>query len=70
MFWVSIIMAVISIAMSYRAMNQSHDAPDAREPQAPVIEEGKTLGVLFGRAKIKSAVVYWWGDVSYREIRK
>ncbi|MGF1727219.1 hypothetical protein [Photobacterium nomapromontoriensis] len=70
MFWVSIIMAVVSIAISYRAVNQEHDAPDLQEPKAPVIEKGKPLGVVFGKVKITSGTVYWWGDISYRKIRK
>ncbi|KLV09565.1 hypothetical protein ABT56_00300 [Photobacterium aquae] len=70
MFWVSLIMAVISVAMSYRAMNQNHAAPDAQEPKAPVIEKGKPLGVVFGKVKITSGTVYWWGDVSHQEIKK
>ncbi|WP_299022483.1 hypothetical protein [uncultured Photobacterium sp.] len=70
MVWVAIVMAVVSIAISYRAMNQSHDAPDAQEPKAPVIEKGKPLGVVFGKVKISSGTVYWWGDMSHRAIRK
>ncbi|MGF1688695.1 hypothetical protein L4C36_18755 [Photobacterium japonica] len=70
MVWLAIIMAVVSVAISYRAMNQGHDAPDMQEPKAPVIEKGKPLGVVFGKIKITSGTVYWWGDVSYSEIRK
>lgn len=70
MMWVMAIMMVASLFISYRAMNQTHTAPDAQEPKAPVIEEGKPLGVVFGRVKITSGSVYWWGDLSNEEIRK
>lgn len=70
MVWLAVVMAVASIAISYRAMNQNHDAPDAQEPKAPVIEKGKPLGVVFGKTKISSGTVYWWGDMSHQAIRK
>ncbi|WP_087022383.1 hypothetical protein [Thaumasiovibrio subtropicus] len=70
MIWVAFVFAAISLYVSYRAMNQDVAAPDAQEPKAPVIEEGKAIGVVFGRAKISSGTVYWWGDVRSVEIRK
>ncbi|MDX1301180.1 hypothetical protein [Photobacterium sp.] len=70
MFWVQLVILAVSLFMSYRAMNQTHTAPDAQEPKAPVIEEGKPLGVVFGRVKISSGNVYWWGDLRNEEIRK
>lgn len=70
MFFVMAIMMVATLVISYRALNQSHTAPDAQEPKAPVIEEGKPLGVVFGRVKISSGSVYWWGDLTNEEIKK
>ncbi|GHW12489.1 hypothetical protein VCSRO54_2314 [Vibrio cholerae] len=51
-------------------MNQSQPAQEFQQPQAPTVEQGKPIGVVFGRVRIKDAAVYWWGDMSYEEIRK
>ena len=70
MFWVTLIFTAVSLYMSYRAMNQSQPAQEFQQPQAPTVEQGKPIGVVFGRVRIKDAAVYWWGDTSYEEIRK
>nr|WP_157828467.1 hypothetical protein [Enterovibrio nigricans] len=55
--------------MSYRNANQG-TGTEFQKPQAPNVEEGKPIGVVFGRVKITEGTVYWWGDLSYAEIKK
>jgi hypothetical protein len=71
MVWIAIIISLASAVYSYIQMqNMPKGLDDGAEPKRPTIEEGKTLGVVFGTVKITSPNIYWWGDLEGVAIKK
>nr|WP_086937501.1 hypothetical protein [Thaumasiovibrio occultus] len=65
-----LLVGIYALFRAVRELQKEQPGPEAKEPKAPEIEEGKPIGVVFGKAKITSATVYWWGDLRSEEIRK
>lgn len=70
MIWVNIALMLVSCYLSYRAMKNVPTTSNESAPTAPQTTEGATLGVVFGKVKIESPHVYWWGDVKGVDIKK
>jgi hypothetical protein len=67
-FFIYLILTIIAIAAQKKP-------PDARaagldELEVPVAEDGRAIPVIFGRVRMKSPNVTWFGDMETRRIRK
>lgn len=70
MQWVYYIITAISAYMAYSAYKNIPDTTDDTRPTSPTTEEGTIIGVAFGKVKIESPIVYWWGDVKGEPIKR
>ncbi len=70
MGWIVLAISLVSSFLAYRATQNIPKANNEAEPKAPIIEEGRVIGVVFGRVKVTSPQIYWWGDLKGVEIRK
>ena len=72
--WIAVISLVVSASMGVYAYVQMKDAPrgmdQSTEPKVPQVEEGRMIGVIFGRVKLTSPNVYAWGDLRGDAIKK
>lgn len=64
-FWSVFWLAVGLTAVSYLLMPKPKQAsPAAAEKfEAPTVQEGESIPVLFGTRRIKAAAVVWYGDI-------
>ena len=72
MAWVAAILFVASLVLSYSMQPKPESRPPAGlgDFQAPTAEVGREIPVLFGRRKIESANVVWFGHLRVTPIRK
>ena len=72
MFWVQVILLVVSLVLSYALRPK----PVIPKPAAledfdiPVAELGRAVPVLFGSMILKSPSVMWYGDLKNKAIKK
>lgn len=69
-FVVLIVSTAVSYALAPDMDDQSISPPDEEDYSFPTIEEGRPHPILFGRKKMDSPNVSWWGDVFTRSIKK
>lgn len=65
---VAIVVSAASAAISYALMKSPKDVEDDSKKDRPTAEDGKTVGVLFGKGTIKGINLLWVGDISTHEI--
>ena len=65
---VIVISAIVSAALAPKPPQPK--PPELDEIDAPVAEEGKPIGVVFGTVTVRSPNVVWWGDLATTAIRK
>lgn len=68
-YWVVLAIAAI-YAYTKIPKPQNSPPPDLDQLEFPTAKEGQSIPVLFGRRKIKSPNVVWWGDVRSVPIKK
>lgn len=61
----AIIILVASVALSYalQPKPQTPEPASMKDINIPTAEEGKPIGVVFGRVVVKSPNVIWYGDL-------
>lgn len=72
MFWVQVILLVVSLVLSYALRPKPVvPKPAALEDfEIPVAELGRAIPVLFGTMILKSPSVMWYGDLKNKAIKK
>ena len=65
---VIVVAAIVSIALAPKPPQPK--PPSLDEVDAPVAEEGKPIGVVFGTVTVRSPNVVWYGDLATEAIRK
>ncbi len=72
MFWVQVILLVVSLVISYALRPK----PVVPKPAAledfdiPMAELGRAISVVFGEIILKSPSVMWYGDLKNKAIKK
>lgn len=72
MFWVQVILLVVSLVISYALRPK----PVVPKPAAledfdiPMAELGRAVPVVFGEMILKSPSVMWYGDLKNKAIKK
>lgn len=71
MTWYAIAMLALSLIMYFVARPKPQHAkpPELGDFQAPTVEEGTDILMIFGTVWMKSPVVGWYGDLDYEPIR-
>lgn len=72
MAWAAIIIAVVAAVYAYSRIPKPQIAPPPSldDLEAPTAEEGRSIPVLFGRRRIKSPNVVWYGDLNTTPVRQ
>jgi len=72
LFWIKlVIMIVASYVASALAPKPPPPKPTALDDfDVPQAEQGKPIGVVFGRVIIKAPTLAWYGDLSTEKIKK
>ena len=67
-FWIQIAIAVATLIISYliRPKPKKEKPPEVQELKLPTAEAGKPIPVLFGRMKVRSPNVLWFGHKATR----
>lgn len=72
MFWVQVILLVVSLVISY-AMRPKPVVPKPaalEDFDIPLAELGRAIPVVFGEMIIKSPSLMWYGDLKNKAIKK
>lgn len=72
MFWVQVILLVVSLVISY-AMRPKPVIPKPaalEDFDIPMAELGRAIPVVFGTMILKSPSVMWYGDLKNKAIKK
>lgn len=72
MAWAAILIAAIAAVYAYSRIPKPQLAPPPSldDLEAPTAEEGRSIPVLFGRRRIKSPNVVWYGDLNTTPVRQ
>lgn len=72
MAWIAAVFFIISLVVSYSMQPKPESRPPAGlgDFQAPTAEVGREIPVLFGRRKINSANIVWFGHLRVVPITK
>lgn len=65
---VALLVSVASSAISYALTKAPKDVQDDSRNDKPTAEDGKTVGVAFGKVTVKGVNLLWAGDISVHEI--
>lgn len=70
--WGYLAVLVISAIVSYALAPKppAPKPPELGDVDAPVAEEGKPIGVVFGEVWVKSPNVVWYGDIGTEPIQR
>jgi len=72
MAWAAILIAAIAAVYAYSRIPKPQLAPPPSldDLEAPTAEEGRSIPVLFGRRRIKSPNIVWYGDLNTTPVRQ
>lgn len=71
MAWLNLAILAVSIVISFVLAPKPPQAkpPALDELDVPTAEPGRPIPVVFGRVRLTSPNVVWYGDLAYRPVR-
>lgn len=72
MSWVYVAILAVSVVVSIALAPKlpAQKSPSLEDLEVPTAEEGRPIPVVFGTVTVQSPNVVWYGDITYKPVKR